>query len=222
MTMRIYRTEASGGLSVPAALVLDDRLTYAARGLLLDILARPEGWEANADELSRSARESRGDTVGEGRRAMRLLFSELEGAGYMRRLRLRANSGVFYTVLEVTDIPYRWGSIDRARPANLPQRGQGNVVYVIGDGRSGVVKIGTTSSLKKRLNGLQTGSAYELKVLWSFGGDTALEEHLHRRFANKQMVGEWFDFGDANPVEAVQASTEIFYLVPTGTCASWS
>ncbi|WP_097982832.1 GIY-YIG nuclease family protein [Streptomyces sp. f150] len=221
MAMRIYRATAEGGLSIPATLALDDRLTYAARGLLLDILARPEGWEANADELSRAARQARGDAAGEGRRAMRALFSELENAGYMRRLRMRANSGVFYTVLEVTDVPHRWGVAERGS-RHWPRRGEGNVVYVIGDSRSGVVKIGTTSNLQRRLSGLQTGSAYELRVLWSFGGGAELEAHLHRRFADRQMVGEWFDFGDSDPVEAVMASTEIFYLVPTGTCASWS
>ncbi|MFC8704124.1 GIY-YIG nuclease family protein [Streptomyces anulatus] len=222
MAMRICRSSGEDGVSIPAALALDDRLTYAARGLLLDILARPEGWEANADELSRAARLARGDAVGEGRRAMRQLFSELEGLGYVRRLQLRANAGLFETMLEVTDTPHHWGGTQRVTPGRWPERGQADVVYVIGDGRSGVVKIGMTSNLRRRLSGLQTGSAYELRVLWSFGGDAELESYLHSRFVQKRMVGEWFDFGGADPVEAVMASTEAFYLVPTGTCTSWT
>ena len=217
MAMHIYRTTADR-VPIPAALLLDDRLTYAARGLLLEVLARPEGWETNADELSRAAREARGDAIGEGRRAIRLLFAELENAGYMRRLRQRANSGTFYTILEVTDAPHRWSSNKAGQPPRLPRQGHENVVYVIGDGRSSVVKIGTTSNLKGRLRNLQTASAYELQVLWSCGGGAALEAHLHSDFADRQMIGEWFDFGDSDPVETVMASVEAFYLMPTGTC----
>lgn len=222
MAMRIYQEPELGDhLVVPRPLALDERLSYAARGLLADILSRPEGWEANADELSQAARAARGQTLGEGRRAMRLLFAELESVGYMRRLHLRASSGTFYTILEVTDVPNRWGNsaAPRAIP-NLPRRGEGNVVYVIGDSRNGVVKVGTTSNLIKRLSALQTGSAYQLRVLWSYGGGVELEAHLHERFADKRMQGEWFDFGEPDPVAAVMASTEIYYLVPTGTCAS--
>jgi hypothetical protein len=224
MAMRIYREPELGDhLVVPRPLALDERLSYAARGLLADILSRPDGWEANADELSRAARRARGETLGEGRRAIRMLFAELEGAGYVRRLRLRASSGEFITTLEVTDVPNRWSDSAFARETPpLPKRGEGNVVYVIGDGRSGVVKIGTTSNLTRRLSGLQTGSAYLLHVLWSYGGDVDLEVHLHNRFADMRMQGEWFDFGGTDPVAEVMASTEYYYLVPTGTCTSWS
>lgn len=210
-------------LVVPRSLALDQRLSHAARGLLMDILSRPDGWEANADELSRVARQARGETRGEGRRAIRQLFAELESAGYMRRLQLRTSSGTFVTTLEVTDVPHRWcDSTIRETVPPLPRRGEGNVVYVVGDDRSGVVKIGTTSNLARRLSGLQTGSAYVLRVLWSYGGDVELESYLHERFASLRMQGEWFDFGEADPVTEVSAATERYYLVPTGTCASWS
>lgn len=173
---------------------------------------------------SREARLARGGGAGAGRRAMRALFGELEAAGYMRRTRHRNSSGTFYTVLEVGDSPEalphpRQSPVERAP---FPTRGQESVVYVIGDGRSGVVKIGTTSNLRKRLKALQTGSAYELRVLWSFGGDVRLEEHLHRRYKDLRLEGEWFDFGDDDPVERVMATVDTYYLVPLGTCESWS
>ncbi|WP_329390153.1 GIY-YIG nuclease family protein [Streptomyces sp. NBC_01716] len=223
--MRVFRTDAVGeSVAASKALLLDARLSYAARGLLLEILARPEGWEANADELSREARLARGDTASEGRRAVRALFGELEAVGYMRRTRHRNSSGTFYTVLEVGDSPEALPHPQRSpvERAPFPTRRQESVVYVIGDGRSRVVKIGTTSNLRSRLKGLQTGSAYELRVLWSFGGDVRLEEYLHRRYGELRLEGEWFDFGDDDPVERVMATVDTYYLVPLGTCASWS
>lgn len=223
MSLRIFRVVASEPFSsVPRSTALDDRLSYAARGLLLDILSRPDGWEANADELSQAARSARGEAIGEGRRAMRALFAELEAAGYMRRSRRRLTNGAFFTQLDVCDVPNGWDDRSPAEAVSLPTPGQAAVVYVIGSEARGVVKIGTTSSLGARLRQLQTGSPQLLRVLWSFGGDSRLEAYLHERFADRQMVGEWFDFGDIDPVEAVQTCTEDYYRVPPGTCASWS
>jgi hypothetical protein len=223
MSMRIFRSAASeSSLSVPRSTALDDRLSYAARGLLLDILSRPDGWEANADELSQAARLARGESIGEGRRAMRALLAELEAIGYIRRTRRRMTNGSFFTQLDVSDVPNGWEGQTPVERIPLPVFGQAEVVYVIGNQARGVVKIGTTSSLAARLRQVQTGSPYELSVLWSFGGDARLESHLHDRFADRQMVGEWFDFAEVDSVNAVQTCTEEYYRVPPGTCTSWS
>lgn len=174
MPLKIYRTSNGYDLSaIPLTTALDERLSYAARGLLLDILSRPDGWDANADQLSQSAREARGDNVGEGRRAVRALFAELEAAGYMRRIKRRRTGGEFYTILEVTDRPNEWGDpLPEAPRAPFPNRGQSPVVYVVGPRRSSVVKIGTSGNAdaNARLKQLQTGSAYKLHVRWTFGG----------------------------------------------------
>lgn len=224
MSLRIYR--ASNGYdaaAVPRAAALDESISYAARGLLFDILSRPDGWDANADELSQAARAARGEALGEGRRAVRALFVELESAGYMRRLRYRRTSGEFYTVLEVTDLPGKWGDPAPAvRKTPFPAYGKAPFVYVVGPEDSNVVKIGTTTeTVPKRLKGIQTGHPYKLGIRWSFGGGAELEGFLHDCFRARRLEGEWFDFGDDDPVRAVSEATDCYYLVPTGTCVSW-
>lgn len=224
--MPLWIHRASSGeesTSVPRTVALDDQISYAARGLLLDILSRPDGWDANADDLSQAARTARGDALGEGRRAMRALFAELESVGYMRRIRKRRNNGEFYTVLEVTDLPGRWGDPEPAIGATLfPPRGQAPFVYVVGPDSSNVVKIGTTTdAVPKRLKGIQTGHPHKLHIRWSFGGGSELEGFLHDRFRDRRLEGEWFDFGNEDPVKAVSEAADCYYLVPTGTCTSW-
>jgi len=89
--------------------VRDDRLSYCARGLLVELLSRPEGWETSADAVVGEGAEVP-DVVGEGRRAMRAAFAELEEAGYMiRRIENRTGGekkgGQYISVLEVYDVP---------------------------------------------------------------------------------------------------------------------
>lgn len=81
-------------------------------------------------------------------------------------------------------------------------------VYIIGSPGSSVVKLGTTTQLAKRLRALQLSSPVPLEVLWSTPGDRASEAALHEHFAHLREHGEWFDFGDADPVRAVRAATE--------------
>ncbi|NUP47252.1 MAG: hypothetical protein HOW97_08050 [Catenulispora sp.] len=94
---------------IPNGTLRDERLSYCARGVLAELLSRPENWETNADSISERARKHR-DVVGEGRRAIRAAFAELEAAGYMVRKRERVpkgqkGGGDFVTVLEVYDVP---------------------------------------------------------------------------------------------------------------------
>ena len=109
--MRIRRSKPVDNFTIiPNATLRDDRLSYCARGVLLELLSRSNGWETNADALSERARRHRGDGVGEGRRAMRAAFKELEAAGYMVRRREKGEKGRFVTVLEVYDTPQHRGT----------------------------------------------------------------------------------------------------------------
>jgi hypothetical protein len=81
-------------------------------------------------------------------------------------------------------------------------------VYVIGSPGSNVVKVGTTTQLAKRLRALQLSSPVPLEVLWSAPGDRTREAALHQHFAHLREHGEWFDFGDSDPVAAVQAAVD--------------
>lgn len=77
-------------------------------------------------------------------------------------------------------------------------------VYVIGTPGSSVVKIGVTNSLERRIRQIQTMSPVPLQLLWSCVGSIALEAALHREFADLRTHGEWFDFGDSDPVATIR------------------
>ncbi|MFE7116605.1 GIY-YIG nuclease family protein [Streptomyces sp. NPDC057654] len=84
--------------------------------------------------------------------------------------------------------------------------GGGSYVYVIGAAGSTRVKIGTSTSPEKRLKELQTGNPDRLEVLWHTPGGRELENLLHQAFAGHRAEGEWFDFGDVQPVGAIPAA----------------
>ncbi|WP_406730922.1 hypothetical protein [Streptomyces sp. NBC_01794] len=109
MKIRRSRPEADFTI-IPNSALRDDRLSYCARGVLAELLSRPNGWETNADALSDRARRHRGDVVGEGRRGLRSAFKELEAAGYMLRRKEQGERGRFITVLEVYDTPQDRGT----------------------------------------------------------------------------------------------------------------
>lgn len=109
--MKIRRSRPAADFTIiPNAALRDDRLSYCARDVLVELLSRPDGWETNADALSERARRHRGSGRGEGRRAMRAAFAELEAIGYMIRHREQAAGGRFVTVLEVHDTPQDRGT----------------------------------------------------------------------------------------------------------------
>jgi len=92
-------------LILPNATARDQKLSYLARGILVEILSRPDNWETTADRLMDQARLHRGDKRGEGRRAIRAAFAELETCGYMHRVKTRNEKGRFTTTVYVTDVP---------------------------------------------------------------------------------------------------------------------
>ena len=76
-------------------------------------------------------------------------------------------------------------------------------VYLIGEiGNEGKYKIGSTrvKSVDKRLKQLQTGNSSQLYIKDSF--ETAhpfkLEKMLHNHFADKSLIGEWFELSEAD------------------------
>jgi hypothetical protein len=123
---------------IPNSALRDDRLSYCARGVLAELLSRPNGWETNADALSERARRRRGDIVGEGRRGLRSAFKELEAAGYMIRRKEQGEKGRFITVLEVFDAPQDRGTADGTSASVTSARGTSatGTSSVSTDGRS--------------------------------------------------------------------------------------
>lgn len=56
------------------------------------------------------------------------------------------------------------------------------------------VKIGTSTDPVKRLNELQTGNPYKLKLLGVLPGSFMTEKALHEAFSDYKLEGEWFKF----------------------------
>lgn len=84
----------------------------------------------------------------------------------------------------------------------------GTWVYVIGAEGSSVVKIGKAGDLTERLAAIQTGNPELLTVRWAVAGGRSLEADLHETFKPLRLVGEWFDFGELDPVEQVHAAVK--------------
>lgn len=78
------------------------------------------------------------------------------------------------------------------------------VVYLIGSPDGGLVKIGRTCNVNRRLADIQRMSPVPLALLWHTPGNHILEKALHRAFSIHRTHGEWFDFGDDDPVAMIE------------------
>lgn len=81
-------------------------------------------------------------------------------------------------------------------------------VYLIGVPGRSVAKIGIAMDTTKRLAGLQTSHPERLAVLWRTPGGRDLEIALHAHFGKSRLRGEWFEFGDEDPVTCIRAAYE--------------
>lgn len=75
---------------------------------------------------------------------------------------------------------------------------QNHTVYFIQPRSGGLIKIGVTSDIDRRLKELQTGQAAELRVVHKIVFDKRaiaerVEQLLHSRYAQYRSNGEWFD-----------------------------
>jgi hypothetical protein len=101
--VKIHRSEPDSRFTIiPDETLRDPRLSYLARGVLAEILTRPDNWVTTADAMWRRGRSERGK-AGEGRGVLRAAFAELAGAGYLYRERRRLGRGRFTTELHVFD-----------------------------------------------------------------------------------------------------------------------
>ncbi len=90
-------------LQVPNATVRDDRLSHMARGILVELLSRPDGWQATADDMWRASVAKHGKES-PGRRMFRAAFAELKKHGYLTAAREPMKNGQLATALTLTDI----------------------------------------------------------------------------------------------------------------------
>lgn len=85
-------------VTVANVVARDDRLSYAARGLLVAMLSRPTNWAFSADRLAAGS-------PSEGRKFVQNCLRELEAVGYVFRYRERDMAGRMRTVTVVSDEP---------------------------------------------------------------------------------------------------------------------
>jgi hypothetical protein len=87
------------------------------------------------------------------------------------------------------------------------------LVYVIKNSITGLIKIGITNNLKRRLNQLECATGCELEVVFcSPVSDNSkdLEKYLHTRFSDFRCRGEWFDVSSDLVVNAI---TQLDFLL---------
>lgn len=65
-------------------------------------------------------------------------------------------------------------------------------VYFIQAGERGPIKIGVASNPYTRLDSLQTGNPYLLRLIAAFAGGYPDEARLHREFERERLESEWF------------------------------
>lgn len=112
-TVLRHKLNRAGYVKLANAVARDHRLSYRARGILLDMISRPPDWRFSATRLAQSSPL-------EGRDAVLTALRELETVGYLLRRRERGQDGRIRTVVTVSDEPVR----DWAEQAQEAQRRQ--------------------------------------------------------------------------------------------------
>lgn len=98
-TIRVERRDRF--TTVDRDTVNDASLSFRARGLLVWLLDKPDGWRVRADAIAVATTE--------GRDAVRSALNELEAAGYLTRTKCRDRSGRFRTETVVRETPGHTG-----------------------------------------------------------------------------------------------------------------
>ena len=69
-------------------------------------------------------------------------------------------------------------------------------LYIMQMDRTGAIKIGRSSNIKRRLGEIQTGCPYTVNAILVLEGHGRLEARLHKRlepFRTRRYSGEWFE-----------------------------
>lgn len=85
---------------VPNEALNDERLSWAARGMLAYLLSKPDGWDVREYHLVQCSSAPR-----QGLDAVRRILAEIEAAGYLRRAWENGPRGQLRRVTELTDTP---------------------------------------------------------------------------------------------------------------------
>lgn len=67
-------------------------------------------------------------------------------------------------------------------------------IYVFGNFKKEICKIGYSTNPLKRLNSIQTGCPFKLEIILILRGDRKIEKNLHKKYKKYKTNGEWFSF----------------------------
>ncbi|WP_226649297.1 hypothetical protein [Microbulbifer variabilis] len=104
---------SSNYLVVANSVVCDRRISFAAGGLLLHLLSKPDHWEVSPSALAKEAQE--------GRDKIYKLLGELIDAGYCKRITRRGERGkIVGTDYEISDTPQEADPLPENPDTDLP------------------------------------------------------------------------------------------------------
>ncbi|WP_250302035.1 hypothetical protein [Streptomyces sp. A 4/2] len=114
-------------------------MSHMARGILVELLSRPDGWETTADDMWRESVKRHGK-ASPGRRVFRAAYAELKDHGYLVSEHASLGTGRHGTVLTVRDVS--------AGGADVPHGGTSDPPAETGNaaGQPDVPACGTSSS----------------------------------------------------------------------------
>ena len=77
----------------------------------------------------------------------------------------------------------------------------GYIYFILAD--NGLVKIGRTENITKRVMAIRCGSPVRVRLLHCFevDDDVSVERSLHRKFRKKRKHGEWFALSDEDIIK---------------------
>jgi hypothetical protein len=88
--------------------------------------------------------------------------------------------------------PYTRGQTHIPPSVRLAGKGQGWVYLLQSQGAQGVVKVGWTQDLHKRVRDLRAHHPHDLHLVAALPGSRGLERTLHQRLAARRLRGEWY------------------------------
>ncbi|MEY9956786.1 hypothetical protein [Streptacidiphilus sp. MAP5-52] len=96
--LRIHRSShPSNFVVIPNSLAQNRAMSYTARGLLIDLLSRPDEWRETCRQMA--------DSSPQGRKALESALNELRAFGYYRVELVRLPSGRLVSEVHVYDVP---------------------------------------------------------------------------------------------------------------------
>ncbi len=171
--MRIRRLHNPvGWTTVPNALIEDRSISWRARGILVYLLSRPDGWDTDSERLAEQAGLPGEDrqSAAEGRDAVRRALNELDDANYLHRVKRQTQRGdgerrvgTWVTDVYVSDHPTPDGIPGLYAPENAENPHGENPVDNSGEEwaptpeKPNVGKPGLLTNTKNQLNTASTG-----------------------------------------------------------------